>query len=71
MAMPRRWQEFSLARAARSAAWRRQRADPQGSQARRDVSRACRGVKRVRFVAYDRFLKRHVQKLEEDLHRNN
>ena len=63
--------EFSLARAARSVAWRRQKADPQGSQAQRDVSRACRNVKRVRLAAYDRFLKRHVLKLEEQLHRNN
>ena len=63
--------EFSLARAARSAVWRRQSADLQGSQARRDVSRACREVKRVRLAEYDRFLKRHVQKLEEDLHWNN
>ena len=63
--------EFSLARATRGAAWRQQRADPQGSQAQRDVSRACREFKRVRLAAYDRFLERHVQKLEEDLHRNN
>ena len=63
--------EFSLARAARGAAWRQQRADPQGSQAQRDVSRACREFKRVRLAAYDRFLERYVQKLEEDLHRNN
>ena len=39
--------EFSLVRAARSAAWSRQRANPQGSLAQRDVSRACREVKRV------------------------
>ena len=63
--------EFRLARAARSAAWRRQKANPQGGQARRDVSRACREVKRVRLAAYDRFLERHVHNLEEDLHRNN
>ena len=63
--------EFSLTRAAKSTAWCRQRANPQGSQARRDLSRACREVKRVRLAAYDRFLERHVQKLEEDLHRSN
>ena len=62
--------EFSLARAARSAAWRRQRANPQGSQARKGVSRACREAKRVRLAVYDRFLEQHVQKLEEHLHRN-
>ena len=45
--------EFSLARAARSAAWRRQRANPQGNQARIDVSRACREVKKVRLTMYD------------------
>ena len=59
--------EISMATAARRAAWKRQRADPQDSQLIRAVRRESTRLHRVCNDAYERFLERHVQGVEEDL----
>ena len=52
---------------ARRAAWKRQRADTQGSQLKRAVRRGNTRVDRVCNDAYERLLERHLQNMEEDL----
>ena len=59
--------EISMATAARRAAWKRQRADTQDNQLKRAVRRENTRVHRVCNRAYERFLERHVQNMEEDL----
>ena len=59
--------EISMATAARRAAWKRQRADTQDSQLIRAVRRENTRVHRVCNNAFERFLERHVQAMEEDL----
>ena len=56
-----------MATAAIRAAWKRQRADTQDSQLMRAVRRENTRVHRVCTDAYERFLERHVQGMEEDL----
>ena len=59
--------EISMTTAARRAAWKRQRADTQDSQVMRAVRRENTRVHRVYNDAFERFLERHVQGMEEDL----
>ena len=59
--------EISMTTAARRAAWKRQRADTQDSQLMRAVRRENTRVHRVCNDAFERFLERHVQAMEEDL----
>ena len=59
--------EISIATAARRAAWKRQKADTQDSQLMRAVRRENTRFHRVCNDAYERFLERHVQGMEEDL----
>ena len=59
--------EISMATAARRAAWKRQRADTQDSQLMRAVRRENTRVHRVCNDAFERFLERHVQDMEENL----
>ena len=59
--------EISMATAARRAAWKRQRADPQDKQRMRAVRRKNTRVRRVYTDAYNRFLERHAQGMEKDL----
>ena len=59
--------KISMATAARRAAWKRQRADTQDRQLMRAVRRENTRVRRVCTDAYNRFLERHVQGMEEDL----
>ena len=59
--------EISMATAARRAAWKRQRADPQDKQLTRAVWRENTRVRRVCTDAYNRFLERHAQGMEKDL----
>ena len=56
-----------MAMAARRAAWKRQRADPQDKQLVRAVGRENTRVHRVCNDAKNRFLKRHAQGMEKDL----
>ena len=71
----RRWRgdaqaeaEISMATAARRAAWNRQRANTQDSQLMRAVRRRENTrVHRVCNDAFERFVERHVQGMEEDL----
>ena len=58
--------EISMAMAARRAAWKRQRADPQDKQLMRAVRRGNTRVRRV-CTAKNRFLERHAQRMEKDL----
>ena len=58
--------EISMATAASRAAWR-QRADTQDSQLIRAVRRENTRFHRVCSDVYEKFLKRHVQGMEEDL----
>ena len=58
--------EISMATAARRAAWKRHRADTQDSQLMMAVRRESTRFHRVCNNAYERFLKRHVQVMEED-----
>ena len=59
--------EISMAMAARRAAWKRQRADPQDKQLMRAVRRENTRVHRVCTDAKNRFLERHAQGMEKDL----
>ena len=59
--------EISMATAARRAAWKWQRADTQDSQLMRAVRRENTHVHRVCNDAFERFLERHVQGMEDDL----
>ena len=59
--------EISMATAARRAAWKRQRADSQDSQLMRAVRQKNTRVHSVCNDAFERFLERHVQGMEEDL----
>ena len=59
--------EISMATAARRAAWKWQRADTQDSQLMRAVRREYTRYHRVCNDAYQMFLERHVQGMEEDL----
>ena len=59
--------EISMAMAARRAAWKRQRADPEDKQLMRDVRRENTRVRRVCTDAKNRFLERHAQGMEKDL----
>ena len=59
--------EISMATAARRAAWKQQRANTQDSQLMRAVRRENTRVHRVCDDAYEMFLERHVQDMEEDL----
>ena len=59
--------EISMATAARRATWKRQKADTQESQLERAVRRENARVYRFCNDAYERFLERHVQDMEEDL----
>ena len=59
--------EINMATAARRAAWTRQRVDTHDSQLKRAVQRENTRVHRVCNDAYERFLERHVQDMEEDL----
>ena len=56
-----------MATAARRAAWKRQRADTRNSQLIRAAWRENTRYHRVCSDAYERFLGRHVQGMEEDL----
>ena len=56
-----------MATAARRAAWKRRRADTQDRQLMRAVRRENTRVHRVCNGAFERFLERHVQGMEEDL----
>ena len=56
-----------MATAARRAAWKRHRADTQDSQLMRAVRRENTRFHRVCNDAYERFLERHVQGMEENL----
>ena len=59
--------EISMAMAARRAAWKRQRADPQDKQLMRAVRRENTRVHRVCTDAKNRFFERHAQGMEKDL----
>ena len=59
--------EIGTATTARRAAWKRQRADTQNSQLMRSVRQKYTRFHRVCKDAYERFLKRHVQGIDEDL----
>ena len=59
--------EISMATAARRAAWKRQRADPQDRQLKRVVRRENSRVRRAYTDAHNRVLERHVQGMEKDL----
>ena len=59
--------EISMATVARRAAWKRQRAGTQDSQLVRAVRRENTRFRRVCDDAYQKFLKRHAQGMEEDL----
>ena len=59
--------EISMATAARRAAWKRQRADTQDRQLMTAVRRENTRVQKVCTDAYNKFLERHVQGMEEDL----
>ena len=59
--------EIGMATAARRAAWKWQRADTQNNQLMRAVRRENTRFHRVCNDAYERFLERHVQGMEEDL----
>ena len=63
--------EVSMATAARRAAWKRQRADAQDSQLIRAVRGENTRIHRVCNDAYERFLERHVQGMEEDLRQHD
>ena len=63
--------KVSMVTAARRAAWKRQRADTQDSQLKRAVRRENTRVHRVCNDAYERFLERHVQGMEEALHQRD
>ena len=63
--------EISMATAARRAAWKRQRADAQDSQLIRAVRGENTRIHRVCNDAYERFLERHVQGMEEDLRQHD
>ena len=63
--------EISMATVTRRAAWKRRRADTQNSQLKRTVRRENTLVCRVCNNAYERFLERHVQDMEEDLRQRN
>ena len=74
----RRWRgdaqteaDISMATAATRAAWKRQRADTQDSQLMRAVRRENTRVYRVCNDAFEKFLERHVQGMEEDLRQRN
>ena len=54
-----------MATAARRAAWKQQRADTQDRQLMRAVRRENTRVHRVCNDAFERFLERHVQSMEE------
>ena len=56
-----------MAMAARRAAWKRQRADPQDKQLMRAIRRENTRVHRVCTDAKNRFLERHAQGMEKDL----
>ena len=56
-----------MAMAARRAAWKRQRADPQDKQLMRAVRRENTRVHRVCNDAKNSFLERHAQGTEKDL----
>ena len=58
--------EITMATAARRAAWKRQRADPQDKQLMRAARRENTRVRRVFTDAYNRFLERHAQGMEKD-----
>ena len=60
-----------MATAARRAAWKRQRADTHNSQLMRDVQRENTRFHRVCKDAYETFLERHVQGMEEDLRKRD
>ena len=59
--------EISMATAARRAAWKRQRADPQDRQLIRVVRRENTCVHRAYTDAQNRFFERHFQGMEKDL----
>ena len=59
--------EISMVTAARRAAWKQQRADTQDSQLKRAVRRENTRVHMVCNDAYERFLERQIQDMEEDL----
>ena len=59
--------EISMAMAARRAAWKRQRADPQDKQLMMAVRRENTRVHRVCTDAKNRFFERHAQGREKDL----
>ena len=59
--------KINMAMAARRVASKRQRAGTQDSQLMRAVQRENTRVHRVHNDAYERFLERHVQDMEEDL----
>ena len=78
VAPPRGWwgdaqakAEISMVSAARRAGWKGQRADTQDSQLMRTVRRENTRSHRVCNDAYERFLERHVQSMEEDLRQRN
>ena len=63
--------ETSMATAARRAAWKRQRAETQDSQLMRTVRQENTRFHEVCNDAYERFLERHVQGMEEGLRRRD
>ena len=63
--------EISMATAARRAAWKRQRANTQDSHLKRAVRRENTRFHRVCNDAYERFLERHGQDMEENLRHCN
>ena len=62
---------ISMAMSARRAAWKRQRADTQGSQLMRAARRENTRVDRVCDDAYKMFLERQFQGMEEDLRQHD
>ena len=58
---------ISMATAARRAAWKWQRVDTQDSQLKRAVRRENTRFHRVCNDAFERFLEKHVQDMEENL----
>ena len=59
--------KINRAMTARRAAWKRQKDDTQGSQLKRAIRRESARVHRVCDAAYEMFLGKHVQCLEESL----
>ena len=63
--------KISMATAARREAWKRQKADTQDRQLMRAIRRENTRIHRVCNDAFERFLERHFQRMEEDLRRRD